>query len=187
MAPLPAHLVCGAATLAGARGRYGDTLPPDVTRQIEKELSLIDELDYCGYFLTMYEIVEFCRAKGATILSLTGHANTPLADMADHAFVNFAEDDTSCESFYLQSMTIALTLMHLRDEYAGFASHMAELRELPPMLALVKDQFDERAAAYAAKIENEPYHLITAAGNCWAEAWYFGMESGRSRYTPPGR
>jgi error-prone DNA polymerase len=51
-------------TLAGARGRYGETLPHDVARQIEKELSLIDELDYCGYFLTMHEIVEYCRRSG---------------------------------------------------------------------------------------------------------------------------
>ncbi|HET9064151.1 MAG TPA: PHP domain-containing protein, partial [Candidatus Binatia bacterium] len=51
-------------TLAGARGRYGERLPADVTRQIEKELALIDELDYCGYFLTMHEIVEYCRRSG---------------------------------------------------------------------------------------------------------------------------
>jgi error-prone DNA polymerase len=51
-------------TLDGARGRYGETLPNDVARQIEKELALIDELDYCGYFLTMHEIVEYCRRSG---------------------------------------------------------------------------------------------------------------------------
>jgi len=50
-------------TLTGARERYGDSLPPDATRQIEKELSLIDELDYCGYFLTMHEIVQYCRSR----------------------------------------------------------------------------------------------------------------------------
>ena len=50
-------------TLAGARGRYGEMLPADVRTQIEKELSLIDELDYCGYFLTMHEIVQYCRSR----------------------------------------------------------------------------------------------------------------------------
>ncbi|HEX9724298.1 MAG TPA: DNA polymerase III subunit alpha, partial [Vicinamibacteria bacterium] len=50
-------------TLEGARGRYGGDVPPEVVRQIEKELALIEELDYCGYFLTMYEIVQFCRSK----------------------------------------------------------------------------------------------------------------------------
>ena len=41
--------------------------------------------------------LEHARAAGATVISLTGHAGTPLADGADHSFVNFAEDDTSCE------------------------------------------------------------------------------------------
>jgi error-prone DNA polymerase len=31
---------------------------------LEKELALIDELGYCGYFLTMWELVRFCREKG---------------------------------------------------------------------------------------------------------------------------
>ncbi|UCB52626.1 MAG: error-prone DNA polymerase [Candidatus Zixiibacteriota bacterium] len=48
-------------TIAGARERYGGRIPPDVVQQLEKELDLIDELDYCGYFLTIWEIVRFCR------------------------------------------------------------------------------------------------------------------------------
>jgi error-prone DNA polymerase len=52
--------------MRGALGRYGGAPPADVRAQIDKELALIDELDYCGYFLTMHDIVEFCR--GANIL-----------------------------------------------------------------------------------------------------------------------
>ena len=51
-------------TFEGAAGRYGGEVPPDVAMQLERELALIDELDYCGYFLTMWEIVRFCREKG---------------------------------------------------------------------------------------------------------------------------
>ncbi len=51
-------------TLIGARGRYDGTPPADVTAQLERELALIDELDYGGYFLTMHEIVRFCRERG---------------------------------------------------------------------------------------------------------------------------
>jgi error-prone DNA polymerase len=47
----------------GAHWRYGETVPDDVVRQIEKELEIIETLDYPGYFLTMWEIVEFCRAN----------------------------------------------------------------------------------------------------------------------------
>src|SRR5574337_993768 len=50
-------------TFEGARRRYGDGIPLDVLRQIETELHLIDALDYPGYFLTMWEIVEFCRQR----------------------------------------------------------------------------------------------------------------------------
>ncbi|RMD83604.1 MAG: DNA polymerase III subunit alpha, partial [Candidatus Dadabacteria bacterium] len=39
-------------------------IPPEVLAQIDKELALIEELDYPGYFLTMYDIVEFCRQRG---------------------------------------------------------------------------------------------------------------------------
>ena len=48
-------------THEGARWRYHGQIPGDVDLQIQKELLLIQELDYCGYFLTMYEIVQFCR------------------------------------------------------------------------------------------------------------------------------
>lgn len=48
----------------GARGRYGGEVPGDVLEQVEKELDLIHELEYEGYFLTMYEIVRFCGEQG---------------------------------------------------------------------------------------------------------------------------
>jgi error-prone DNA polymerase len=47
----------------GARRRYGDRVPAPVVAQLEKELEIIEALDYPGYFLTMWEIVEFCRAN----------------------------------------------------------------------------------------------------------------------------
>lgn len=49
--------------LEGARQRYGGRAPQDALAQLERELALIEELDYGGYFLTMHEIVQFCRDK----------------------------------------------------------------------------------------------------------------------------
>ena len=68
-------------TFEGARQRYLDHalandseeversgenggVPLEVVAQLNKELMLIDELDYGGYFLTMYEIVRFCKELG---------------------------------------------------------------------------------------------------------------------------
>ena len=49
-------------TLAGARARHGGVVPEATARQLAAELALIEELDYGGYFLTMHEIVQYCRA-----------------------------------------------------------------------------------------------------------------------------
>jgi error-prone DNA polymerase len=46
----------------GARARYGGQIPEATLAQLERELELIEELDYGGYFLTMHEIVQFCRS-----------------------------------------------------------------------------------------------------------------------------
>ncbi len=55
-------------TFAGAKERYPRErfpagIPPESTAQLEKELRIIHELEYEGYFLTMHEIVRFCRAR----------------------------------------------------------------------------------------------------------------------------
>jgi len=50
-------------TLAGARDRYSGRIPTAVQRQLDRELKLIEALDYGGYFLTMCEIVRFCREQ----------------------------------------------------------------------------------------------------------------------------
>ena len=47
----------------GARWRYGAVVPEAVIEQLDRELALIDELDYPGYFLTMFEIVRFCAQQ----------------------------------------------------------------------------------------------------------------------------
>ncbi|HEV7822017.1 MAG TPA: error-prone DNA polymerase, partial [Burkholderiales bacterium] len=50
-------------TFDGALGRYPEGIPADVRAQLDKELEIIEALDYPGYFLTMADIVEFCRAN----------------------------------------------------------------------------------------------------------------------------
>ena len=56
-------------TFEGAKRRYrGDgrqeEIPFDVIDQLNVELALIEELDYAGYFLTMWELVRFCEERG---------------------------------------------------------------------------------------------------------------------------
>ncbi len=47
----------------GARQRWPDGLPPQVTAYIEKELALIAKLQFAPYFLTVFDIVRFARSR----------------------------------------------------------------------------------------------------------------------------
>ena len=51
-------------TFAGARQRWPDGIPEDVTALLEKELKLIAKLSYEYYFLTVYDIVRHARSLG---------------------------------------------------------------------------------------------------------------------------
>jgi error-prone DNA polymerase len=51
-------------TMVGAAGRYGSPeLRPDAYAQIEKELRIIENLHFPGYFLIVHDIVDFCRRQ----------------------------------------------------------------------------------------------------------------------------
>ncbi len=50
-------------TWEGAKSRYPQGMPEDVTKQLRHELRLIGELDYAPYFLTVDTIVRFARTR----------------------------------------------------------------------------------------------------------------------------
>jgi fructoselysine-6-phosphate deglycase len=106
-------------------------------------------------------VLDYARARGATILVLTGYDDKPLAQAADHAFVNFAEDDTSCESFYLQALFVVLSIMRHRGECPDYARLIAELKTLPALLVGVKKQIEPDAEQRATAIKDAPYTFST--------------------------
>src|SRR6266404_548360 len=121
------------------------------------------------------EALAYCKSRGATIISLTAHDRTPVADGADYAFVNFAEDDTSSESFYLQALLIALSVVRHRNEYDAYDTVVKELSLLPALLVEVKRAFEPRTHRLAETIKDSPFHIISGAGSTWPEAFYYGM------------
>ena len=54
-------------TFEAVHERYDSGIPGDVVDQVEKELKIIEALDYPGYFLTMREIVEILPGKRHTL------------------------------------------------------------------------------------------------------------------------
>ena len=62
-------------TIEGARDRYGH-FRDRVQQQIERELALIEKLELAGYFLIVWDIVQFCKAQGILVQGRGSAANS---------------------------------------------------------------------------------------------------------------
>ncbi len=63
-------------TYEGARRRYGARLPEAVRRQLERELKLIIDLEFSGYFLIVWDLVNFCRDEDILVQGRGSAANS---------------------------------------------------------------------------------------------------------------
>src|SRR5215813_8834566 len=106
------------------------------------------------------QLLPYLKQRGVRTISLTGHADTPVAQEADYNFTRFTEDDTSSESFYLQTLLIVLALLAERGEYGEFDAVVAELQRLPQLLVDAKVAFEDTAAKLAETIKDETYHIF---------------------------
>jgi fructoselysine-6-phosphate deglycase len=121
------------------------------------------------------KLLEYANTRGATTISLVGEKDTPIANASRHCFVNFAADDTSCESFYLQSLCVVLSILRHRGETTDYERIVKELGMLPALLVGVKKAFEPSAGAFAQGIADSAYHIISGAGATYPEAYYYGM------------
>jgi len=113
------------------------------------------------------------KEVGAKVITLVGHADTPLGQGGTPALVNFAEDDTSSESFYIQSLLVALSVLKARGEIDNYDALVAELATAPAALVAAKTAFEPKAEEFARIIAGSDYHMFTGAGNIWPEALYY--------------
>ncbi len=124
-------------TWEGARKRYRDTIgphgersyiPPAMRAQIDKELGVIDELDYPGYFLTMREIVRFCQERGILCQGRGSAANSIVCFCLEVTAVDPVRMDLLFERFISKERAeppdIDLDIEHDRREEA--IQHMYE-------------------------------------------------------------
>jgi len=118
-------------------------------------------------------MLEKLKTIGATVVTLVGHAETPLGKGGTHDMTNFAEDDTSSESFYVQSLLVALSSMKARGEIDDYQGLVDEMQGLPAAFVAAKKAFEPKAEDFARIVAGSDYHLFTAGGNMWPEALYY--------------
>ncbi len=157
----PAHLVKAAEFMATGWSEFG-------------EHSIVVLPSLSGSTTESVDVLRYSQERGAKVVALTGHADSPVGQGADHNFTNFAEDDTSSESFYVQSLFIALAILDRTTGSSRFDAVSAELAGLPEALLAAKQSFEDRASTIAEEIKDDSYHVITGAGPTWTQAWYYG-------------
>ncbi|RWL83496.1 MAG: SIS domain-containing protein [Mesorhizobium sp.] len=175
-----AILMHPAAQLLQRRSRFPALIDITAELQLAQSVHLTDKSivvlpSLSGTTKESVALLSRIKEVGATVIALVGHEETPLGKGGDHVFVNFAEDDTSCESFYLQSLFIALAVLKHRGELAESERILAELEQMPSLLLGVKRSYEKEAAGLAQTLAASDYHIITGAGNVWPQAWYYGM------------
>lgn len=141
------------------------------TNLTEKSLVVMPSLS--GTTKESIAMLAHLKEIGARVITLVGYADTPLGLGGDPALVNFAADDTSSESFYIQALLIALSVMKARGEISDYDAILAEMQELPQMLLDTKISFETKADHFAKVIAGADYHMFTAAGNMWPATNYY--------------
>ncbi len=165
-----------AARLLGRFSRF----PVHVRRPAEEAVDGVERLgehsvvilpSLSGTTAETVAIAERARSLGARLVGLVGHDDTALAELCDTVLVNPAADDTSSESYYLQTM---IGLLGVAGS-PGATDLATELGRLPEHLLRAKREYDAEAAAHAAYLADSPWHVFTGAGPSWTEAHYFAM------------
>ena len=202
-------------TFAGARNRYGGTIPADVRSQLQKELSLIDELEYCGYFLTMWEIVEYCRRQGILAQGRGSAANSAVCYCLGITAIDPVRMDLLFERFLSRERAeppdIDLDIEHRRREeviqhmYTKYGRERAAMvanliryrvksaiRDVGKVLEFPATALD-RMARLASSRDSNLEEVLDAAGVAREAASSSGGSSARSstspgisRFTPAG-
>lgn len=124
-------------TQAGAVRRFPAGVPPEVAAQIEKELSLIAELRYEAYFLTVYDIVQYARSQGILCQGRGSAANSAVCYCLGITEVDPARGNSLFERFISKERNeppdIDVDFEHQRREeviqyiYAKYGRHRAAL------------------------------------------------------------
>ena len=117
-------------TQAGARERYRP-IEPRHARQLERELDLIDKLDLAGYFLIVWDIVNFCRQQGILVQGRGSAANSAVCYSLGITAVDPIGMDLLFERFLSEAARrVARHRSRSAERRSPRARHPAHLREV---------------------------------------------------------
>ncbi|HEV2481336.1 MAG TPA: error-prone DNA polymerase [Puia sp.] len=86
-------------TWEGAKGHFGDTIPPKIEATIEHELTFIEQMNYASYFLTVHDLVRYARSQNILCQGRGSAANSTVCFCLGITSVNPAKFDLLFERF----------------------------------------------------------------------------------------
>jgi fructoselysine-6-phosphate deglycase len=115
--------------------------------------------------------IEYCRAKGARTVGLTGYPDSPVAREVDVALVS----EPKAWPFDVQMLLFMGRLLARRGEFDGYDKLAGELSGLPRILVEVAEQAEPVAAAFAEAHKDTDYHFLVGGGNLWGFTYLYSM------------
>lgn len=133
---------------------------------------------FCSRTGNTKEIVEaakYCRDRGARVVAFVAHEGTPLCELADYVFVNYADDDHLGESIYLQILPFVFRFLKNRGDFSSYETMFSQIGALTPYLVAAKEQTETMAEELARKHKDTSYHMVVGSGFVWGEVYDYAM------------
>jgi error-prone DNA polymerase len=129
-----------ALTMAGARERWGEFSKP--IRQLEHELGIIAKLKLAGYFLIVWDIVQFCRQNHIMVQGRGSAANSAVCYALGITAVDAVKMDLLFERF----------LSEERGEWPDIDLDLPSGEQREKVIQYVYRRYGERGAAMTANV-----------------------------------
>ncbi len=131
-----------ALTYAGARKRWGAKLDTRVRARLEHELSLIAKLNLAGYFLIVWDIVQFCRENQILVQGRGSAANSAVCYALGITAVDALNMDLLFERF----------LSEERGEWPDIDLDLPSGEQREKVIQYVYRRYGDRGAAMTANV-----------------------------------
>lgn len=115
--------------------------------------------------------IEYVKQFGATTISFTGQAGSPIATGVDHALVS----EPKTWPFDMQLLLLIGRLLERRGEFDGYTSLADELVNLPDALVAAAEQAEPKAAAFAEAHKDTDYYFLIGGGPLWSFTYLYSM------------
>jgi error-prone DNA polymerase len=131
-----------ALTYAGARERWGRTIDDRTRRQLEHELAIIAKLQLAGYFLIVWDIVQFCRENQIMVQGRGSAANSAVCYALGITAIDAVKMELLFERF----------LSEERGEWPDIDLDLPSGDQREKVIQYVYRRYGERGAAMTANV-----------------------------------